>query len=447
MDLFDQDNQQQPLAAQCRPKCLNDMVGHQTLIGESGTLRRLFESEVDQSFILWGPPGVGKTTLARLLADQCRAHWIEISAVMAGINEIRSAVEQAKISQQQGFRTVLFIDEIHRFNKSQQDAFLPHIEEGLITLVGATTENPAFELNRAVLSRVQIFKLEKLSTDDLSHLIERTLDDRAIELGSDQSLIIQGLADYADGDARRALNAIEQLCNDGHKKQIRLEDLSRLGSRPLAFDRNGDQFYELISALHKSIRGSSPDAALYWLCRMLEGGCDPLYIARRLVRIASEDIGNADPRALTICLDAWQAQHQLGSPEGELSLAQAASYLACAPKSNAVYKAYKHIRQMVKNDISREVPLHLRNAPTKVQQQQGYGKDYRYAHDYDEAYVAGECYLPEGLATHRFYQPTDRGLEARIQDKLKRLHEKDKLSHWQRYPSVAASDSVGEVDL
>lgn len=447
MDLFDQDNQQQPLAAQCRPKCLNDMVGHQTLIGESGTLRRLFESEVDQSFILWGPPGVGKTTLARLLADQCRAHWIEISAVMAGINEIRSAVEQAKISQQQGFRTVLFIDEIHRFNKSQQDAFLPHIEEGLITLVGATTENPAFELNRAVLSRVQIFKLEKLSTDDLSHLIERTLDDRAIELGSDQSLIIQGLADYADGDARRALNAIEQLCNDGHKKQIRLEDLSRLGSRPLAFDRNGDQFYELISALHKSIRGSSPDAALYWLCRMLEGGCDPLYIARRLVRIASEDIGNADPRALTICLDAWQAQHQLGSPEGELSLAQAASYLACAPKSNAVYKAYKHIRQMVKNDISREVPLHLRNAPTKVQQQQGYGEDYRYAHDYDEAYVAGECYLPEGLATHRFYQPTDRGLEARIQDKLKRLHEKDKLSHWQRYPSVAASDSVGEVDL
>lgn len=447
MDLFDQDNQQQPLAAQCRPKCLNDMVGHQTLIGESGTLRRLFESEVDQSFILWGPPGVGKTTLARLLADQCRAHWIEISAVMAGINEIRSAVEQAKISQQQGFRTVLFIDEIHRFNKSQQDAFLPHIEEGLITLVGATTENPAFELNRAVLSRVQIFKLEKLSTDDLSHLIERTLDDRAIELGSDQSLIIQGLADYADGDARRALNAIEQLCNDGHKKQIRLEDLSRLGSRPLAFDRNGDQFYELISALHKSIRGSSPDAALYWLCRMLEGGCDPLYIARRLVRIASEDIGNADPRALTICLDAWQAQHQLGSPEGELSLAQAASYLACAPKSNAVYKAYKHIRQMVKNDISREVPLHLRNAPTKVQQQQGYGKDYRYAHDYDEAYVAGECYLPEGLATHRFYQPTDRGLEARIQDKLKRLHEKDKLSHWQRYPSAAASDSVGEVDL
>ena len=447
MDLFDQDNQQQPLAAQCRPKCLNDMVGHQTLIGESGTLRRLFESEVDQSFILWGPPGVGKTTLARLLADQCRAHWIEISAVMAGINEIRSAVEQAKISQQQGFRTVLFIDEIHRFNKSQQDAFLPHIEEGLITLVGATTENPAFELNRAVLSRVQIFKLEKLSTDDLSHLIERTLDDRAIELGSDQSLIIQGLADYADGDARRALNAIEQLCNDRHKKQIRLEDLSRLGSRPLAFDRNGDQFYELISALHKSIRGSSPDAALDWLCRMLEGGCDPLYIARRLVRIASEDIGNADPRALTICLDAWQAQHQLGSPEGELSLAQAASYLACAPKSNAVYKAYKHIRQMVKNDISREVPLHLRNAPTKVQQQQGYGKDYRYAHDYDEAYVAGECYLPEGLATHRFYQPTDRGLEARIQDKLKRLHEKDKLSHWQRYPSVAASDSVGEVDL
>lgn len=433
MDLFSQDNDHCPLAAECRPRSLVDVVGHQELIGEDGALRRIFEGDLSQSIIFWGPPGVGKTTLARLFAQTTQANWIELSAVMAGINEIRSAIEQAKVSRQHGRRTILFIDEIHRFNKSQQDAFLPHMEEGLINLVGATTENPAFELNRALLSRVQIFKLDKLTKENLSDLIDRTLKLKTITLDEDGSKIVERIACYADGDARRAINAIEQLANDCRGRKVCLKDLEKLGKRTLAFDHNGDQFYELISAFHKSIRGSSPDAALYWMCRMLESGCDPMYIARRLIRIASEDIGNADPRALTICLDAWQAQHQLGSPEGELSLAQAASYLACAPKSNAVYMAYKKIRQLIRDDVSHEVPLHLRNAPTKFHQQQGYGADYRYAHDYEDAYPAGECYLPQAISQQQFYRPTDRGLEARIRQKLDHLQHKDSTSRWRRY--------------
>ena len=429
-DLFAKREPDAPLAERLRPRTLDEVVGQQHLLGPGKPLRLAFEAGKPHSMILWGPPGVGKTTLARLMAQAFEAEFIAISAVLAGVKEIREAVARAEIVlQQSGRRTILFVDEVHRYNKSQQDAFLPFVEQGLITFIGATTENPSFEVNGALLSRAAVYVLQPLTAADLAELVTR---------GASKSLFLFTLSDsardslvaYADGDARRLLNMVEQIAtaaeqtkrtdvDDDFVKQTLTQSLRR-------FDKGGDAFYDQISALHKSVRGSAPDAALYWLTRMLDGGADPLYMGRRLIRMAVEDIGLADPRALRVALDACETYERLGTPEGELALAQAALYLAVAPKSNASYVAYNRARELVRSDQSRPVPEHLRNAPTKLMKDLGYGREYRYAHDEPGAYAAGETYLPDGMPSADLYQPTDRGLEAKIADKLAHLRALDR---------------------
>ncbi|MGE8497550.1 MAG: replication-associated recombination protein A [Pseudomonas sp.] len=441
MDLFRNAPVAQPLAARLRAASLDEYVGQEHLLARGKPLREALEQGALHSMIFWGPPGVGKTTLARLLAQVTDAHFETISAVLSGVKEIRQAVEVAQQhAAQYGRRTILFVDEVHRFNKSQQDAFLPYVEDGTLIFIGATTENPSFELNNALLSRARVYVLKSLDEVALRKLVDRALSDpkglgdRHLSLPDDSFAI---LVAAADGDGRRLLNFLENaadLADDNSAISVELlQDL--LGDSRRRFDKGGEAFYDQISALHKSVRGSSPDGALYWYARMLDGGCDPLYIARRVVRMASEDIGNADPRALTLCLNAWDVQERLGSPEGELAVAQAIVYLACAPKSNAVYTAFKAAMREAAEHGSLEVPLHLRNAPTKLMKQLGYGDEYRYAHDEPDAYAAGEDYFPEQLQPRQYYQPVPRGLESKIRDKLAHLANQDAASPRKRRPS------------
>lgn len=420
---------QAPLAEQLRPKTLDDVVGQTHLLGEGKPLRRAFESGKLPSMILWGPPGVGKTTLARLIAATADAEFIPLSAVLSGIKDIREAVERAdQILQQTGRKTILFVDEVHRFNKGQQDAFLPFVESGLITFIGATTENPSFEVNSALLSRAQVFVLSALTEAELGQLLERARLLMAPDIQLNTDVTEQVLA-YADGDARRLLNFAESLFNSALTSHIQTIDeaflQSSMASKMRRFDKGGEAFYDQISALHKSVRGSNPDAALYWFLRMIDGGADPLYLGRRIIRMAVEDIGIADPRAQTMALEACQIYERLGSPEGELALSNAVIYLAVAPKSNAAYMAYNQAKAFVGQDKSRPVPLHLRNAPTKLMKALDYGKEYRYAHNEPDAYAAGEHYFPEDLEAIQFYAPTPRGLEGKIAEKLARLRELD----------------------
>jgi putative ATPase len=429
-DLFAKREPAAPLAEKLRPRTLDEVVGQSHLLGPGKPLRLAFEARKAHSMILWGPPGVGKTTLARLMAEAFDAEFTALSAVFSGVKDIREALNRAQLElQQSGRHTILFVDEVHRFNKAQQDAFLPFVEQGLITFIGATTENPSFEVNSALLSRAAVYVLQPLSDAELARLIERAQGEKLIALTfteTAQKLLIG----YADGDARRLLNMLEQLetaAQSAGRTEIDDEFLKNTIAQSLRrFDKGGEAFYDQISALHKSVRGSSPDAALYWLVRMLDGGADPLYVGRRLVRMANEDIGLADPRALRYALDACETFERLGSPEGELALAQAVIYLAVAPKSNAVYNAYNRARELVRKDSSRPVPEHLRNAPTRLMQQLGYGRDYRYAHDEPDAYAAGEQYLPEGMRDPKFYQPTPRGLEGRIRERLDELRALDR---------------------
>ena len=438
MELFRSEPLAQPLAARLRATCLDEYVGQQHLLAPGKPLREALEQGALHSMIFWGPPGVGKTTLARLLAEVSDAHFETISAVLSGVKEIRQAVDLARQqAAQYGRRTILFVDEVHRFNKSQQDAFLPFVEDGTLIFIGATTENPSFELNNALLSRARVYVLKSLDEAALRRLAERALSEdkglgkRHLSLPEES---LQLLLSAADGDGRRLLNLLENaadLAEDG--QAIGTELLQNLlGDSVRRFDKGGEAFYDQISALHKSVRGSDPDATLYWYARMLDGGCDPLYIARRVVRMASEDIGNADPRALTLCLNAWDVQERLGSPEGELAVAQALVYLACAPKSNAVYMGFKAAMREAAEHGSLEVPLHLRNAPTKLMKELGYGGEYRYAHDEPEAYAAGEDYFPDQLEPRRYYQPVPRGLELKIRDKLEHLRALDRQSPRQR---------------
>ncbi|MCO6427896.1 replication-associated recombination protein A [Nitrosomonas communis] len=428
-DLFAPQKPAAPLAERLRPQSLDEIIGQAHLLGAGKPLRLAFESGKPHSMILWGPPGSGKTTLARLMARVFEAEFIALSAVLSGVKDIRDAIERAqRVLQQSGRHTILFVDEVHRFNKAQQDAFLPYVEQGLITFIGATTENPSFEVNRALLSRSQVYALSPLSEEELKLLFERACQSGLPKLHfSEEARNL--LTTFADGDARRLLNLLEQAniaAETEGVREIDVDYLRNILSRSMCqFDKGGDEFYDQISALHKSIRGSSPDAALYWMCRMLDGGTDPLYIGRRLIRAATEDIGLADPRALTITLDACHAYERLGSPEGELALAQAALYLACAPKSNAAYLAYKKARALVEHDQSRRVPIHLRNAPTKLMKDMDFGKNYRYAHDEPEAYAAGENYFPDDMPPTDFYQPTAYGLEAKIAEKLTHLRQLD----------------------
>jgi putative ATPase len=414
-DLFGKPEPPAPLAEALRPKSIDEVVGQQHLLGPGKPLRLAFESGKPHSMILWGPPGSGKTTIARLMAKAFDAQFVALSAVFSGVKDIREAVQAAEAElARSGRHTILFVDEAHRFNKAQQDAFLPYVERGLITFVGATTENPSFEVNSALLSRASVYVLEPLKDTDLAILLERT------GLKADEEAKTR-LIGFADGDARRLLNAVEILKNatdqavDGaFVERVLAQNLRR-------FDKGGEQFYDQISALHKSVRGSDPDAALYWMLRMLDGGADPLYIGRRVVRMALEDIGLADPRALRLALDGCETYERLGSPEGELAIAEAVLYLSAAPKSNAVYEAYNAAREFVSKDQTRPVPMHLRNAPTRLMRDLGYGKGYRYAHDEEGAYAAGENYFPEGMAPVQWYRPTDRGLEAKIREKLEQL--------------------------
>jgi putative ATPase len=418
-----------PLAEQLRPALLDEVIGQKHLLGPGKPLRLAFESRTPHSMILWGPPGVGKTTLARLMADAFDAEFIALSAVFSGVKDIRAAVEQAELTlAQSGRRTLLFVDEVHRFNKAQQDAFLPFVEKGLLTFVGATTENPSFEVNSALLSRAAVYVLKSLTTEELHELFARARARAFADLDFADDAVDR-IVGYADGDARRLLNVLETLRTAAGAAGCRLVSADfleqALASDLRRFDKGGDAFYDQISALHKSVRGSSPDAALYWLTRMLDGGADPRYLARRIIRMASEDIGLADPRALRMALDAAETYERLGSPEGELALANAVLYLAVAPKSNAAYVAYGAARRFIGKDVSRPVPEHLRNAPTKLMKDLGFGKEYRYAHDEPDAYAAGENYLPEGMPQPDWYQPTPRGLEQKIGEKLERLRALD----------------------
>ncbi|HEX2605438.1 MAG TPA: replication-associated recombination protein A [Oxalicibacterium sp.] len=419
-----------PLAERLRPTTIDEVIGQQHILGPGKPLRVAFESGEPHSMILWGPPGVGKTTLARLMADSFHADFIALSAVLSGVKDIREAVERAELSRKaMGRRTILFVDEVHRFNKSQQDAFLPHVESGLFTFIGATTENPSFEVNSALLSRAAVYVLKSLTDEDLGTMIDRALATALEGLSfTDEAKAI--LIASADGDGRKLLNNLEIVARAARAKKQNEIDLdilkACLGDALRRFDKGGDAFYDQISALHKSVRGSNPDAALYWFCRMLDGGADPRYLARRIVRMAWEDIGLADPRAMTMVNEAAATYERLGSPEGELALGQAVIYLAIAPKSNAGYKAYNAARAFVSKDKSRPVPEHLRNAPTKLMKELGYGKLYRYAHDEPDAYAAGETYLPEGMAEPHWYEPTPRGLEGKIGEKLDYLRQLDR---------------------
>lgn len=439
--LFESPSHYEPLASRLRPTSLDNYIGQEHLLGADKALRKVIESGQLHSMIFWGPPGVGKTTLAKLLANYAHAEFLALSAVMDGVKEIRSCMDTALHYQQQGKTSLLFVDEVHRFNKSQQDAFLPFVENGTVIFIGATTENPSFELNSALLSRARVYKLRGISEQALDQLIRGALKQDAVF--KQTNITIEGeasvfLARVADGDARRALNLLEMsvdLASADDSVLITLALVKEIAQESVRnFDKGGDVFYEQISALHKSVRGSSPDGALYWYVRMLDGGCDPLYIARRVVRMAAEEIGNADPRALQVAMDAWQSFERLGSPEGELAIAQAIIYLASAAKSNAVYTAFNQAKELVKNSPSYEVPIHLRNAPTSLLKEEGYGGDYRYAHDEDQAYAAGENYLPEPIKDINFYSPVERGLETKIKGKLEYLKSLDTQSTNKRYP-------------